>query len=246
MNIMLVNNNLTNDNFWVNYWKDFKPEKLGRIYFDELLNDLDLKGDLLEVGGFPGRYAIYFNKIKKLRVTILDKYIDIDIINKMERLNDLAEGTIKTCQGDFLTYNFEKTFDIVCSFGLIEHFDNTELALKKHIALLKNNGTLLVNIPNFRGLNGLIQFYFDKRNFNAHNTRSMDLDLLKEICERNNLVQIKVFYYGKPRLWLETDAKVKSGTRKIIELSSKIISRIPFSKNRFLAPYIFIIAKKYY
>jgi len=43
-------------------------------------------------------------------------------------------------------------FDIVFSFGLIEHFDNPNNILKKHVDLLKLGGLLICIVPNVCGL----------------------------------------------------------------------------------------------
>lgn len=47
-------------------------------------------------------------------------------------------------------------FDIVFSFGLIEHFDNPDKVLEKHIELLKPGGLLICIVPNVCGLQGKI------------------------------------------------------------------------------------------
>jgi len=47
-------------------------------------------------------------------------------------------------------------FDIVFSFGLIEHFDNPKMVLEKHLSLLKPGGLLICIVPNVCGLQGKI------------------------------------------------------------------------------------------
>jgi len=49
-----------------------------------------------------------------------------------------------------------KKFDIVFSFGLIEHFDNPEKVLENHVELLKPGGLLICIVPNVCGLQGKI------------------------------------------------------------------------------------------
>jgi len=50
-----------------------------------------------------------------------------------------------------LGFNNPHKFDIVASFGFIEHFTNWVEILESHISLLNNNGYLIVEVPNFIG-----------------------------------------------------------------------------------------------
>jgi 2-polyprenyl-3-methyl-5-hydroxy-6-metoxy-1,4-benzoquinol methylase len=44
----------------------------------------------------------------------------------------------------------------VISFGFIEHFDNPENVIQKHLDLLKPGGILIVGVPNFTGIHGIL------------------------------------------------------------------------------------------
>lgn len=59
-------------------------------------------------------------------------------------------------------------FDVVVSFGLIEHFtdtDETVLALKRY---LKPGGVLLTVIPNMGGMAGILTRFFAKKIYDIH------------------------------------------------------------------------------
>jgi hypothetical protein len=108
--------------------------------------------------------------------------------------------------------------------------------------LLSENGKLLIVIPNFRGLNGLVQYVFDRKNLRAHNLSSMKIKRLKNIVLDIGLKNITVEYSRKPMIWLEPGV---AGTliRKIIKLFSHALKLFPL-KCRLLSPYIIIYAEK--
>jgi len=71
--------------------------------------------------------------------------------------NDNLNSTNNIIYGDILNNPIKPgRFDIVFSFGLIEHFDQPDTILKKHIDLLKPGGLLICIIPNVCGLQGKI------------------------------------------------------------------------------------------
>jgi SAM-dependent methyltransferase len=62
---------------------------------------------------------------------------------------------IQVVQGDVLQCPLKsKKFDIVFSLGLIEHFDEPDKILKKHVNLLKPGGLLICVVPNVFGIQG--------------------------------------------------------------------------------------------
>lgn len=65
-----------------------------------------------------------------------------------------------------------RRFDVVMSFGLIEHFEDPGLAIKRHIELLAPGGYLVIGIPNLVGLN-LLSMWLLRREFIAQHNRAI-------------------------------------------------------------------------
>ncbi len=237
-------NELTDFKFWESYWENVKLESTKDVFFKELINDYPKNVESIEIGGFPGKLAVYFNKVKECNITILDFFISDKIIERVEDINEIKRGTIKTIKADFLTYKSNKQYDIVCSFGFVEHFENTKDIISKHIDLLKEGGHLLITLPNFRGLNGWVQKKFDRSNYDVHFIECMNIRLLREICLELNLKEVTVNYFGKPTLWLEEGANNSKLIGMFLKYLRYSIRRIPFYKNRVLSPYIYIKAVK--
>lgn len=62
---------------------------------------------------------------------------------------------VQVVQGDVLQCPLRsENFDIVFSLGLIEHFDDPDKILKKHVDLLKPGGLLICIVPNVVGIQG--------------------------------------------------------------------------------------------
>jgi len=99
-----------------------------------------------------------------------------------------------------------------------------------------------VLIPNFLGLNGKFQKWYDRENLLAHNLRSMEIPHLKEIMQSFGLRDISIDYIGKPMIWLEPKPEHRN-RRKWVKMLSYAIKLFPV-KGKFLSPYIAIYARK--
>ena len=238
-------NKITTIDFWAEYWSNFKPKRMKKKqFFSDLLSDFPGQhSTFIEIGGFPGNFSAYFKKYKNYDVTLLDYYIISKIVKDVERINSIKSNSIKLIEKDFFEYKTEKKYDVVFSAGFIEHFDNIKLVLEKHYDLLDNDGILFISMPNFKGLNGLVQYIFDKGNYDAHNIAAMNINNLRNICKSLNMAQFDVFYHGTPCIWLEKTANVNKCIRGVVMIVSIILFFIRI-KNRIISPYIVIKAKK--
>jgi len=240
-------NNLTDRRFWEEYWANYQYEKIPpQTFFDKYLDKNVLCKDnptFIEIGGFPGTMSIYFHKKYSCNVSLLDFFIDESIVHKLEEKNNLQKNTISCIEHDFFTFTSNKLYDIVFSLGFIEHFNNTEDVIRRHVNLLDSGGYLLIILPNFLGLNGIIQKKFDPENFAAHNLKSMDITYLKKIMNGFNLQDTKVEYTIKPIVWLEPKPTTSRFVKLFVKSLSYFIKLFPI-RSRFLSPYIIISAKK--
>lgn len=241
----MENSVLTNRSFWLEYWHNYNYSKVAdkMIYDDFIPKNLENK-TFLEIGGFPGIHSVYFKKKGCVEVSLLDFYIDKGIIHQVEESNDLPTGTIECIEADFLAYKGLHSFDIVFSYGFVEHFEDTKEIIENHLRLLKKGGTLLLTIPNFRGINGSIQYLTDKQNLLAHNLNSMKIENLKKIMNSLDVNSIVVEYTSMPMVWVEPKPGIVNFViRKLVRVLSSFLKLFPF-KCRLLSPYIVIKAVK--
>ncbi len=236
----------TEKDLWKIYWETYVPTLINKKNPFTPLFDKQENGNgksFLEIGGFPGVFAIWFHKFKNYDVSLLDFYTDNPITNSLLKKNELSESTIKIIETDLFNYKSTETYDLVFSAGFIEHFYNTQQVIQKHVDCLKNNGKLLITLPNLKGINGWIQYLFDKKNYNIHVIACMEKSVLKNAALACGLKNIEVYYYGKPMVWLEHSAPVNIITRKVLTFLSLSLKIIPF-KGKYISPYLVIEADK--
>lgn len=240
-----MENNLTDRHFWEEYWKNYQYTKIPKhVFFEQAIPQMPQKSTAIEIGGFPGSMSIFFCKNYGFDVSLLDFYIDENIINNLEKHNGLSPNTIHCIEHDFFNYHSDLKYNLVYSIGFIEHFEDTKDVIYRHIDLLADNGEILIILPNLLGLNGWVQKHFDRHNFDAHNLKSMDMAFLNKIMSQLPVRNVFIDYIGKPMVWLEPNASRNSRTKRyFVKALSYLIKLIPI-KGKFLSPYIIIRAKK--
>jgi trans-aconitate methyltransferase len=247
-----MSEHLTDRNFWESFWRS-KNNLIFKIKKDYVFGDLLAEAaretqakTAIELGGFPGYYSTYFRKYLNLDTTLFDYFISKDIIKELLTANGLKENDIHIIEADLFKYKPERQYDIVSSFGLIEHFSDTKDIIARHLQFLKPGGTLFITLPNFRSVNGWVQKNFDEENYLKHNINSMDPSLLKSIAAELGLKDIKSGYHAKFSVWLENKEKNSAITKafvKSIWYAGKIFTKILPFESRLLSPYIVLVAK---
>ena len=73
-------------------------------------------------------------------------------------------------QGDIFNPpdNLIEQFDMVCAFGVLEHFSDTTQTISAFSRFLKPGGILLISIPNFAGLTGFILKKGNRKLYDHH------------------------------------------------------------------------------
>jgi SAM-dependent methyltransferase len=241
---------LTSREFWMNYWSNSSIQEVDNTPFFKEFISLFPKSParFIEIGGFPGTYSVYFKKYHQYDVTLLDFVIDKKAIAQIEEVNHLDVGTIKCTEGDLFDLAApENKYDVVFSAGFIEHFKDSKPVFKKHLEYLKDDGTLFVSVPNFKGIAGLVQRYFDPKNYAAHSLECMEIDFFKDLAKEENLEILFLNYAGTPHVWLDSPELLSSFSRMLVLLTSIFLQNLGrwfHFQNRFLSPYIILIAKK--
>ena len=249
-----MNNQLTDRLFWESYWES-KTENLQKEIpkkdiFYPIFHDLIQKNKIqsaIELGGFPGYYTIYLKKLTNIKVSLLDFFIHRKISKQLFEANGLQENSIEIIEADLFKYTPQKQYDLVFSFGLIEHFEDTNDVVLRHLPFLNKDGILLITLPNFKSVNGWFQKTFDKENYDIHNIKSMDIELLKNIAQNAGMKDVQCHYFGQFSVWLEDETNRSLPVRilkKTIWTIGKIISKIIRIETKILSPYIVLTAKK--
>ena len=243
---------LTDKAFWKGYWdqRDVRVSIGNKYLFHKLFREFCQGGKIessIEVGGFPGYFSVFLAKHLDVKPTLLDFYIDSEKVQQLCEFNGLSSDRIELIEHDFLSYESDRQYDLVFSCGLIEHFENIEELIDRHIDLLAPGGRLFVEIPNLLGLNGWVQNRWDPENLAIHNLASMDLERLRASAERHKLSEIQASYFGRFGTWLERfdsqSWKVRTAYRTVHKVGRQVAKLVP-GETRFFSPYIILTATK--
>lgn len=246
-----MENKLTDRSFWKAFWESkkdlifyIKPDYVFGDILAKLIKENGIK-TAIELGGFPGYYSIYLKKYEQLDTTLFDYYVHEGLVKQLLAKNGLQDGDIKIIEADLFNYTPAEKYDMVLSFGLIEHFSDTKAIINTHLQFLKPGGTLFITLPNFTGVNGWVQRKFDLDNYNKHYIDCMNPAFLAESCKQLGLKNIESYYHGKYTVWLE-NREQKSGIVKAlvkgIWTGVKVASKLTSKQSKTLSPYIVVKA----
>lgn len=140
------------DNFWSSGHKDFTSEVAADINSDQaqltfsIIKEFNPGSRILEAGCGLGNWVFIFSKMG------LDAYgIDISKASLDVAYADLDEKGIKPklLLSDIRTIPIKDGFfDLVVSYGAVEHFSDTSRALQEFFRVLKPGGACLITTPN--------------------------------------------------------------------------------------------------
>ena len=258
--------------YWDSLWKEesmpkaFDPKATNlnnyvnrrfHDYFYGAFKGLDTKEkQLLEVGCARSVWLPYFAREFGFQVSGID-YSGIGCKQAKKVLRrEGVEGNV-ICASFFAPpEEMLGRFDVVVSFGVAEHFEDTTACIHAFSRFLKPRGMLITIIPNLAGLSGILQRLLNRRVYDIH----MPMNL-SDLWEAHNSLGLKVISCGyfmfanfgvlnlsgleiDPFLfWVKKLAlSLLQGIAKVIWISELILSPIP--PNRLLSPYIICVAQK--
>jgi SAM-dependent methyltransferase len=243
-------NTLTDRAFWADHWRSKRENLLVPISSDYLFSRtlarlLPRKAGLefVEIGGFPGFFSVFFRKYYQYNVTLFDRYIDRKIIAELSAINGLSED-IDVIEADLFEFETDKRFDVVMSSGFIEHFTDLRPVIEKHVRFLKQGGYLVVAMPNFLGLNGLVQRMFDRANYRLHNPEAMRFDVVLPLMRAAGIEVLQADYEGQFGVWIEQTRSRSYALRRGLELLSGGMSLVWPFETRIFSPYCLIVGRK--
>lgn len=115
----------------------------------KLLEDLDFDGNLnvLELGAATGVLSRWLLNQYGGAATLVD-----NSNNSYKAFQDIVKGygdelEIQYKQADIFDLERSEEFDIVCSFGLVEHFEDKKAVIEAHATHLKRDGIMLLALP---------------------------------------------------------------------------------------------------
>ena len=209
---------MTSSGFWTNRYQHsqfgrlewFKPILRRKRYrmLAEILN-VDAKTGvcLLELGCAPGDCLFHVHQVKPDYKLYGIDFSELGIQLTHERLRrDNIDATV--CVGDFRDIKPPLKFDLVVSFGLIEHFTDPAAIIREHVRLCAPGGRVVTTVPNYATpLNRLLMQTVDRANLAAHNLDIMDLNAIENAFRSAGLTDVQVGAAGGPCIYGGGSAK---------------------------------------
>lgn len=226
-------------------------------YFREIFSGLEpSQMRLLEVGCGRSAWLPYFAKEFGFQVCGLD-YSERGC-QKAREILALAGVEGEVIETDFFTppEAWLNRFNVVVTFGVVEHFQDTTDCLVALSRFLKSEGLLITSIPNLVGAIGLFQKVLNRSIFNVH--VPLDLLAMLEAHQQAKLEAVKFDYFLSTNFGilnlegLDSNQKVnclKHRLRLYLTRISKLIwlaerKLVPLPVSQFFSPYIILVAKK--
>lgn len=95
-----------------------------------------------------------------------------------------------------------RSFDLVFSCGLIEHFEDPAPMVAAHVALLAPGGVALIAVPNYSGIYLRLQAWCDPKNLEIHNLHIMSEASMKAVAPALPDLVASSFRCGRFSPWL--------------------------------------------
>lgn len=242
---------LTDEKYWHENFATITPHKFGETIYSKILKKylpVNESFKCIEIGAYPGDILGWMCKYFKYSPVALDFLPEIKALQPLFDFNEIKN--LKIINADFLKWNNLISYEVVSSFGFVEHFENYSNIINKHIEILKDNGYLVIGVPYLGYFQLWIRKFFYKKQrldevLRIHNRKIMNLNELKRIIENKKMNVVFAGYVGEMDVWFNT-SQVQNGKIfffRIVKAFTKVISKLGIS-SKFISPLILIIAKK--
>jgi SAM-dependent methyltransferase len=202
------------------------------------------RGESFEIGCYPARYSSYIGK-KGWIISGMD--LAPQTKELIPWLHSESIKTNKIVQGDVLEYlkTTSDKYDLVCSFGFIEHFENFLDIIELHTKVVKEGGLVLISTPHFKGpVQKFLHSWLDQQNLSRHYLPSMQPELWKTKLEALGFTVEWAGYFGGFTFWADKEKRsvFKKLVIKALEIISPLLTWLPNSAS--YSPYCGIVARK--
>lgn len=204
-------------------------------------------GRLLEIGCSPGHCSALLCSRYKFQA----EGVDISDCSDLYKKNLAVVGNVNAIvhKTDIRVFDPMSKYDVVSSFGFVEHFLDVLDILSIHDRFLAVGGLCIVVVPNFRYLQYLYHYLFDRQDLLMHNTACMQLNVYEEYARICNHEILYLGYAGKMRFWNVdlTGSYIKVIFRRILsrlvrEAAYGIGQMLPV--NKYYSPWIIYVGRK--
>jgi 2-polyprenyl-3-methyl-5-hydroxy-6-metoxy-1,4-benzoquinol methylase len=198
----------------------------------------------LELGCYPGRYLSVLGGLGyELHGVDLTPMVDIKLPIWLSA-QGFKVGSFE--RADVFEFDPDRKFDVVCSFGLIEHFANWQDLFVRHAELVQPGGYLVVTTPNFRSLvQHALHLALDGVNLKRHNLEAMVPLSWRELAEDLGFEVIQCGGIGRFEFWADHQPRniAQKGLLWGVRKTRPLWNIVP-EGTLSMAPYYAIVARR--
>lgn len=251
---------ITEKSFWEKYWGEIKlPQKVDfNFKNDKVISETIIEHipkakpgeSALEIGCAPGKWMLLIHEYLNYKIHGFE-YVDAAAEKTKENflICNIPKEEFKVITADFLSQEPTPKYNLVTSFGFIEHFEDYKDIYFKHLGYSKKDGYIVIGFPSFRGVNYYLQLCIDKisgsKIIDNHNISMMNKELMERMVVDSGKELVYIDYIGgfEPALFNLND--IRNGVlRFVFKAYSKTLSLLfPHTKNKYISSYIIFIVK---
>lgn len=137
-----------------------------------------------EIGCYPGKFLVLLG----------NRGYELNGIDLSEKTTVMADwltskgfkiGGLE--KGDFLVHKLDKQYNLVCSFGFIEHFNNWHDMIDSQLAMTTSEGLCVIEVPNLNSpLYRLLYGIFEPDILKSHKSDAMSLKNITNYINKLN------------------------------------------------------------
>jgi SAM-dependent methyltransferase len=151
-------------------------------------------GRVMEIGCAPGKWLVHYASRFDATVDGIE-YGEKGVAATRANLEAAgARGEIE--HADFFAVEPRPEYDLVLSLGFIEHFDDLGAVFERHVGWVAPGGLLAIGVPNYRGVNRIVQGFSDPAHLAMHNLDAMDPDLYRRLAPAHGLEVESIGHLG--------------------------------------------------
>lgn len=173
------------EKYWDDHWKGTRFEIAPsdhpiREWIEEQIPETTT-GRCIEIGCYPGKFLSVFGE-KGYELSGIDLFPGVEDL--LAWFKNVGYRCAHFYKADFLTFSSPERYDIVCSFGFIEHFKNWPEVLDKHLELLKPGGKIVLDVPNLNSpLYHTLYTVLEPNTLDNHVLGVMNLESITKVLE---------------------------------------------------------------
>lgn len=201
-------------------------------------------GDCLEIGCFPGRYLAVFGDLG-YRLHGVDLTPRVEAMPAWLSAHGYQVGEVH--RTDFLATDFGRRYDVVSSFGFIEHFTNWHEVLARHADLVAPGGYLVIESPNMVGLlQRVLRRLFEPEDLGRHHTAAMHLEAWTALARRLGFEIVFAEPIGNFDFWrtAPTEDGMAFELSVLLQAIKPVLQARPETRSPVAAGYLGLVARR--